>query len=106
MAPFTKSDILTYRKDVAAKGRTLSATERERLLQPYLPEPPQKPHTAMDKTPSSTASSSNGGHHQRSRAGSGRKRRVRPFLKAKLHFLVFFLIQLVFGIYIRLRQIY
>jgi len=31
---------------------------------------------------------------------------VRPFIKTKLHFLVFFLIQLFFGIYIRLRQIY
>ena len=31
---------------------------------------------------------------------------MRPFLKAKVHFLLYFIIQLIFGIYIRLRQIY
>lgn len=100
MAPFSQKDVLAYRKDVAEKGSNLSAAQREKLLKPYLPEPMQKPHT-MDQNTTSSFSSSN----QRPR-GSGHKRRVRPFLKAKLHFLVFFLIQLFFGIYIRLRQIY
>lgn len=107
MAPFSQKDVLTYRKDVANKGSTLSAAEREKLLQPYLPEPMNQPHSpTMDSSRSST---SNGGHggQQRSRSSStGHRRRVRPFLKAKLHFLIFFLIQLLFGIYIRVRQIY
>ncbi|EXJ78236.1 hypothetical protein A1O3_09397 [Capronia epimyces CBS 606.96] len=96
MPPFTQTDTTLYRKDVASGGRSLTAAEREKLLQPYLPAP-QSDSTAMDSRWSAT------GPQKKYR---GHRRRVRPLLKAKLHFLVFFLIQLVFGIYIRLRQIY
>jgi dehydrodolichyl diphosphate syntase complex subunit NUS1 len=97
MAPFTENDTKLYRRDVASGGRTLSAAERERLLQPYLPAP------ISDTSETNPPQSANRPARQKSR---GHKRRVRPFLKAKLHILIFFLIQLVFGIYIRLRQIY
>ncbi|KIW23010.1 uncharacterized protein PV07_11244 [Cladophialophora immunda] len=96
MPPFSKADTTVYRKDVASGGRILSAAERERLLQRYLPTPPSEP-TQEDSQPPNPS--------QRPKS-KGHRRRVRPFLKSKLHFLVFFLIQLVFGIYIRLRQIY
>merc|ERR1711939_891166 len=96
MPPFSASDTSLYRKDVASGGRTLTPAEREKLLQQYLPPPPSD-SPRMDTRSSTTTP------RQKLR---GHKRRVRPFLKTKLHFLIFFLIQLVFGIYIRLRQIY
>ncbi|ETI26226.1 hypothetical protein G647_03003 [Cladophialophora carrionii CBS 160.54] len=96
MAPFNEKDTKLYRSDVASGGRMLSAAEREKLLQSYLPAP-------TSGTPETNSQSTDQPARRKSR---GHKRRVRPFLKAKLHFLIFFLIQLVFGIYIRVRQIY
>jgi len=95
MPPFNEVHTEIYRKDVATKGQLLSAAEREKLLQPYLPAPPST-SKVDSQSPTKPIRQKTKGH----------KRRVRPFLKSKLHFLVFFLIQLVFGIYIRLRQIY
>lgn len=107
MAHVNQSDVLKYRRDVADRGRNLSAAEREKLIQPYLPEPIYKPHSATDTSIPSSSNSGHGGRQQKSRPSNGSHRpRVRPFLKSKLHFLTFFLIQLVFGIYIRMRQIY
>ncbi|KIX98915.1 uncharacterized protein Z520_05376 [Fonsecaea multimorphosa CBS 102226] len=99
MPLFSEADTRTYRRDVASGGRYLSATEREKLLQRYLPTPPSESSQNDSRPPNSNTPS----QRQKSK---GHRRRVRPFLKSKLHFLVFFLIQLVFGIYIRLRQIY
>jgi dehydrodolichyl diphosphate syntase complex subunit NUS1 len=90
MAPFNEQDTNTYRQDVALGGQ-LTATEREKLLKPYLPAP-----RSRSKSPS----------HSTKQNSQGHKRRVRPFLKQKLHFLIFFLIQCIFGVYIRFRQIY
>ena len=100
MAPFNESDTKLYRRDVALGGQTLSAAEREKLLEPYLPAPASKSSTSKpDPQPCSTKSPA----RQKSR---GHKRRIRPLLKSTLHFLVFFAIQFIFGVYIRLRQIY
>lgn len=96
MPPFTKTDTTLYRKDVASGGRILTRAEREKLLQPYLPSPESDTAEMGTRSPAVGSQKMHKGH----------RRRVRPFLKAKLHFLLFFLIQLVFGIYIRLRQIY
>ncbi|KIW19707.1 hypothetical protein PV08_00281 [Exophiala spinifera] len=96
MPPFNPTVTELYRKDVASGGRLLSAAEREKLLQPYLPPVPA-PSSRMDSITSTTAP-----RH----ASRGHKRRIRPFLKTKIHTLLFFLIQLFFGMYIRLRQIY
>lgn len=96
MAPFTESDTKLYRRDVASGGQSLTAAEREKLLQPYLPAP-------VSKSPETSSQPSTMPTRQKSR---GHKQRVRPFLRSQLHFLIFFLIQLFFGIYIRLRQIY
>ncbi|KAI1627341.1 Decaprenyl diphosphate synthase-like protein [Exophiala viscosa] len=97
MPPFNSADTTTYRKDVASGGRALTVVERERLLQQYLPAAPVQ-HPSNMNTRSSTTTTS-----QKPR---GHKRRLRPYLKARLHFLIFFLIQFVFGVYIRLRQFY
>ncbi|KIW87696.1 uncharacterized protein Z519_11670 [Cladophialophora bantiana CBS 173.52] len=100
MPPFNEADTKVYRRDVASGGRVLSAAERERLLQPYLPPPPPSESSQVDSQPPNNNTS------QRQKSRRHHRPRVRPFLKAKLHFLVFVLIQLIFGIYIRLRQIY
>lgn len=85
-----------YRSDSRAQGRELSAAEREKLLRPYLPTPRELSLAGdVDRK-------SNG-------IGSRRKARrkpVRTFVKSQLHILLYYLIHLVFGIYIRLRQIY
>jgi dehydrodolichyl diphosphate syntase complex subunit NUS1 len=85
-----------YRSDVRAQGRELTAAEREKLLRPYLPAP-QEPSRAVDSVPKS-----NGTKARR----KPRRKPVRTFVKSQLHVLLYYLIHLVFGIYIRLRQIY
>ncbi|KAK4939904.1 hypothetical protein LTR10_019863 [Elasticomyces elasticus] len=97
MPPFNAADTTTYRRDVASGGRALTVAEREKLLQQYLPSAPTQ-DSSNTKPRSSTSAAS-----QKPR---GHKRRVRPYLKAKLHFLIFFLIQFIFGVYVRLRQFY
>lgn len=61
--------------------------ERERLVEPYLPEP----RFAQDRR--------SGGRKQKAKP-------IRSFLKSTLHYLVYFLIQLFFSIYMRIRQSY
>lgn len=81
-----------YRQDVETKGHTMSTDERRQLLERYLPDPSQlKP----PKRPANTSP----------RKRSGRRSRVRPFLRQKLHLFVYLTIQFVFGVYIRIRQI-
>ena len=73
-----------FRQDARAKGKLLTAKEREKLLQPYLPTPrlqstlPQRRKT----------------------------RSIRAFLENQLHILVFAIIHTVFSLYIRIRQAY
>ena len=67
---------------------SLSAPEREKLIERYLPSP------RIQDEPYKTST--------RRR----HKRRVRPFVKNKLHAVIYLIIQLIFGIYIRLRQVY
>jgi dehydrodolichyl diphosphate syntase complex subunit NUS1 len=93
MAPLNEQDTNTYRQDVALGGQ-LTASEREKLLKPYLPAP--RSRSSSPQPSLVTTQKSKPGH----------RRRVRPFLRQKLHFLIFFLIQCVFGVYIRFRQIY
>jgi dehydrodolichyl diphosphate syntase complex subunit NUS1 len=92
-------DTELYRRDVKSQGRSLSAQERENLVKPYLPPVPE----AQSSTTSSSQSQRNG-------VKPGRKRRqkkpIRSFLKSTLHFLAYFVVHLIFGIYIRLRQTY
>jgi dehydrodolichyl diphosphate syntase complex subunit NUS1 len=89
--PLNTADNAVYRRDVATKGQTLTAQGRADLLDPYLPptQDEQRMLRAMKKSPS-----------------KGRRRRVRPFLAQKLHFVVYFLIQCIYGIIVRFIQFY
>lgn len=71
----------------STKTDQLSALERENLIKPYLPAP-------RIEEPSQNS------------ARRKRQRRVRPFVKNKLHAVLYLIVQLIFGIYIRLRQVY
>lgn len=70
-----------YRQDAQAKGTILSPSERERLLKPYLPSPPQN----------------EGRRHKVSRP-------VQQFFMKQIHILIFSIIHVVFSIYVRIRQ--
>lgn len=89
-------DTQLYRRDVKSRGRELSAEEREKLVKPYLPPAPES------QTPAPAFSQDDG-------VKKGRRRRQKPirsYLKSKLHLLTYFVVHLIFGIYIRLRQTY
>lgn len=85
-----------YRRDVRSQGREFSAEEREKLVKPYLPpvlEPKSSANTISQRTCSGSAI-------------TRRKKPIRSFLKSQLHFVVYSVVHLIFGIYIRLRQAY
>lgn len=87
--PFNQDDTKVYRQDVHTQGQTMSTDERRRLLERYLPKPGElgpRPQIQQKRK-------------------QGRRRRVRPFLRQKLHLLIYLIIQLTFGIFIRVRQI-
>ena len=85
-----------YRRDVRSHGRELSREEREKLVRPYLPPVEEL------QTPTRPIFQRNG-----VTAGKQRKQKpIRSFLKSKLHALIYFVVHLVFGIFIRLRQTY
>lgn len=90
--PFNTEDTQVYRQDVDTKGNTMSLEERRQLLERYLPDPKQLQRKSQgSKSPS---------------RGTSQKRRVRPYLKDKLHFLLYWLTQFLFGFYLRIRQIH
>ncbi|KAL1980904.1 hypothetical protein VTN96DRAFT_3361 [Rasamsonia emersonii] len=87
----SSKDTSVYREDVRLRGGKLSPADREKLVKPYLPDP-----SSLSSRPS-----------QRHRK-TGRKQRktkpIRNFLKSQLHQLVYTLIHLFFGLYVRLSQ--
>ncbi|KAF2763929.1 Undecaprenyl diphosphate synthase [Teratosphaeria nubilosa] len=85
-----------FHSDRDASGRPLSPEERERMLQPYLPPQPEK------RQPAAPVNAMSPKHMQRFH----RKRRLRPAIRHLLHYALFTLIHLVFGVYIRARQTY
>lgn len=89
-------DRAAYRSDAHARGRELSAAEREKLIRPYLPPP-------HDHSPASNGGPKANGIRSLRKA---RRRQLRRFIKSQLQVLLYYLIHLVFGIYVRLRQIY
>jgi len=91
--PLNAPDLQNYRKDVASKGSALGGTGRETLIKPYLPEP-HKHRKPAPPSPMETAKKSKP-------ARRGRKQRIRPFLRQKFHFLIYFVIQVIYGIIIR-----
>lgn len=89
--PFNADDTKVYRQDVKTQGNTMSLEERHQLLERYLPDPKQLRRKPKERTTR--------------RHGLPRKR-VRLFLKDKLHFLLYWLTQFLFGVYLRIRQIH
>ena len=73
-----------FRQDARAKGKLLTAEEREKLLQPYLPNPPSRSTSLQLR----------------------KTRTLRAFLEHQLYCLVFTIIHTMFSLYIRIRQAY
>lgn len=88
--PFNAPDLDLYRKDVAVKGAALGDAGRGNLIKPFLPKPHQQDARIDARNPTN--------------ARRGHKQRIRPFLRQKFHFLVYFLIQLIYGIIIRFHH--
>ncbi|KAL1965300.1 hypothetical protein VTN77DRAFT_5902 [Rasamsonia byssochlamydoides] len=91
----SSKDTELYREDVRQRGRKLSAADREQLVKPYLPDP-----GALSSRPS---------QQQQRRRKSVRKHKrktalIRNFIKSQVHQLLYTLIHLFFGLYVRLSQ--
>ncbi|KAK0305071.1 hypothetical protein LTR82_016926 [Friedmanniomyces endolithicus] len=84
-----------FRTDRDEQGRPLTAFEREKLLQPYLPPRPQPKKQSRTEYPV-TAKPARFVHQPR----------LRPALRTLLHYALFTLIHAIFSIYIRCRQTY
>lgn len=88
-----EKDTDVYRNDARSRGTNLSAADREKLVQKYLPDPTvrQKPQQG-----------------RKGRNGTKQKKPqpIRSFLRSQFHYLVYFIIQIFFSIYIRVRQSY
>ncbi|KAL1847767.1 hypothetical protein Plec18167_002499 [Paecilomyces lecythidis] len=85
----SSKDTEILRRDGRARGASLSASDRERIVRSYLPEPSEL--------------------RRPSRRKSGRKQKptpIRSFVKSQLHQLLYTLIHIFFGIYVRLTQSY
>lgn len=90
--PFNTQDTQVYREDVETKGNTMSLEERRQLLERYLPDPKQlQRKSRVVKSPAN---------------GAVQRTPVRSYLKDKLHFLLYWLTQFLFGFYLRIRQIH
>lgn len=76
-----------FREDIRNRRR-LSATEREALLKPYLPDPSDLPQRKSRK------------------ASISRKTPVRAFFKSQIHQLTYTIIHIFFGIAVRFIQSY
>ncbi|ODM15944.1 hypothetical protein SI65_08785 [Aspergillus cristatus] len=76
-----------FREDIRNRRR-LSASERESLLKPYLPDPSDFPRRKSRK------------------ASTSRKTPVRTFFKSQIHQLTYTIIHIFFGIAVRLIQTY
>ncbi|EHA58308.1 hypothetical protein MCOR27_002077 [Pyricularia oryzae] len=83
--PVKAADSIRYRADEKAQGKLLTAKERLKLIEPYLPERPAD-------------------REQRVRRKSVLG--VRRFLANQLYLFVYVLIHTVFSLYIRSRQVY
>lgn len=88
----SSKDAEIFREDARLRGTKLTAAEREKLLKPYLPEPPSP---EMSKTSQKTKSKSK----QKIKSTP-----IRTFLKQQLHRLIYVIIHLCLGFYIRISQ--
>ncbi|OBT66397.1 hypothetical protein VE03_04912 [Pseudogymnoascus sp. 23342-1-I1] len=89
-------ELKIYRKDAKSNHNLLTPAEREKLIAPFLPEPPSRSKSGNGESDERTVRS------KQPRPIIG----VRKFLKHQLHVLVFAIIHTIFSIYIRFRQAY
>lgn len=80
-----------FRDDIRSRGGKLSVADRASLLKPYLPDPSDLPQRKKST--------------QR-RKNLPRKTPIRSFVKSQVHQLTYTLIQIFFGIAVRLFQTY
>lgn len=83
-----------FHYDTDEHGNTITAEEREKLIRPFLPAPNiDGGADTRDKSPSKSSR-------------KHRPQRVRPFIKATLHLVLYNLIQFIFSVYVRFRIAY
>jgi dehydrodolichyl diphosphate syntase complex subunit NUS1 len=88
------------------RRQKLSATDRERLLRPYLPDPDSlstRPSIHQHRKRPSTAARKKNATRTRNRTRT-RTISIRAFLRSQLHQLVYALIHICLGFYVRLSQ--
>ncbi|KAH6648495.1 Decaprenyl diphosphate synthase-like protein [Truncatella angustata] len=96
--PFSAKDTARYREDVQTDGRSLKAKEREDLLKPYLPSPPETPSQAKDGRQTSPSS--------RRKSPDTSYFGLRVLLREQLYAFTYALIHIIFSIHIRFRIAY
>ncbi|KAL4943950.1 hypothetical protein BDV06DRAFT_122731 [Aspergillus oleicola] len=85
----SKRDRELFRNDVRSRGVKLTATDRENLVKPYLPDPSELPRWPPQR-----------------RKKSHRKTPIRTFIKSQIHLITYTFLHIVFGIAVRLVQSY
>ncbi|KAI9743516.1 MAG: hypothetical protein M1818_002829 [Claussenomyces sp. TS43310] len=94
--PAPLKDVEVYRLDARHNHELLTPAEREKLIKPHLPAPPQR----RKRQVASASPSESNSLEARSRLG------VRIFLRNQFYALTFAIIHAVFSVYIRLRKFY
>jgi len=92
----SQKDREVLRADLRARNNKLSATDRENLLKPYLPDPSEL--STPQRSRASTSSSQ--------RRQKARKTPIRTFIKSQIHHLTYAIIHIIFGIIVRFLQAY
>ncbi|EED15936.1 conserved hypothetical protein [Talaromyces stipitatus ATCC 10500] len=92
----SSKDAEIFREDARLRGKKLTPAEREKLLKPYLPEPAKEED--MNTTKQARKSKST-----KSKSKS-KPTPIRTFLKSQIHRLIYVLIHLCLGFYIRITQ--
>ncbi|KAI5370186.1 putative decaprenyl diphosphate synthase-like superfamily [Septoria linicola] len=84
-----------FRTDRDIAGAPLSPTQREKLLEPYLP---REPIVALPSKQKVTSNNNGPRFHHR--------QRVRPAMRQLLHLFLFNAVHIIFSVHVRIRQIY
>ncbi|OKL58496.1 hypothetical protein UA08_06288 [Talaromyces atroroseus] len=89
----SSKDVDLFREDVRLRGNRFSAAEREKLLKPYLPEPQlaSRNHNSKDQ-------------RKKTKTKPKQKKPLRTFIKSQIHRLIYLIIHLCLGFYIRISQ--
>lgn len=91
----SQQDREILRSEIRSRSNRLSATDREHLIKPFLPEP-----TEISRQPRSSTSTS---YQRRQKT---RKTPIRTFLKSQVYHLAYAITHIFFGIVVRLLQAY